>query len=271
MLPPVSEPTAGPDSPEISPYEPPQAPPPVPVARPLSPWGVFGYTVLLFIGYSIVQLVVGLVTLLVVGLAGGQQPNTALAMPLGLLVSAGTVVAAPVFVLATIYLTRYRVQEPARDFLGLRWPSFKQALLWTLALAATSVLYEILGRWLERPEIPPFMRDIFTGPGPRWLLWLAVVVAAPVVEEFFFRGFLLEGLRRARLGNLAAVAISSVLFAVIHGQYDLFDMTAVLTLGALLAFARIASGSLYLVIALHALNNLVSMAVTTSYLQQGGG
>jgi membrane protease YdiL (CAAX protease family) len=143
-------------------------------------------------------------------------------------------------------------------------------LLWTLALALFVVLFDLLGRWLERPEIPPFMRDIFQSPGPKVLLWLAVVIAAPLLEEILFRGFLLEGLRRTRLGGLGAVAVSSLLFGIIHTQYDLFDMSAVLVLGTVLGLSRLYSGSTWLPIGLHAVHNFVSMALTNWYLQQGG-
>ena len=46
----------------------------------------------------------------------------------------------------------------------------------------------------------------------------------PVFEELFFRGFLLEGFRRTFLGTTGAVVLTSLLWAVIHTQYDLYYM-----------------------------------------------
>jgi membrane protease YdiL (CAAX protease family) len=50
------------------------------------------------------------------------------------------------------------------------------------------------------------------------LLFLVVVLAAPVVEEIFFRGLLLRSLE-ARIGGGPALVLSSVLFGFAHFQW----------------------------------------------------
>ncbi len=283
MSEPTSDPVSDPFSTAPSPYQPPQADLAQPRGlqdprpRPQSAWKILGYTLLLFLAYSILQVVFGMVAAFALpdspAPAQGSTATPLDGLPLALILGVGTVLAAPFGIAGAVMIVRYQFLEPAREYLGLKGAALRQVLLWTLVLALFVVLFDLLGRWLERPEIPQFMRDILQNPGSlstQVMLWLAVVIGAPFLEEILFRGFLLEGLRRTRLGGLGAVAVSSVLFGIIHTQYDLFDMSAVLALGTILGLSRLYSGSTWLPIGLHAAHNFVSMALTTWYLQQGG-
>jgi membrane protease YdiL (CAAX protease family) len=53
------------------------------------------------------------------------------------------------------------------------------------------------------------------GAGDRWQLFLLGVLAAPLAEEFIFRGLIYGGLRRSRGPAVAAIA-SAALFALLH-------------------------------------------------------
>lgn len=78
--------------------------------------------------------------------------------------------------------------------------------------------------------------DMLTAAGPhiraRWLLLLAVV-AAPLCEEFIFRGLLFGGLRRS-MGFVPAAMLSAALFAIVHPPVS---MVPVFVLGLCTAFA----------------------------------
>lgn len=82
------------------------------------------------------------------------------------------------------------------------------------------------------------------------------VVLAPVFEEIVFRGFLFQGLR-GKIGTLWAGIISTVLFALIHTQYDYWGWISVGLTGAVAAFLVWRTGSIKTSIALHALTNLL--------------
>lgn len=84
-----------------------------------------------------------------------------------------------------------------------------------------------------------------------WLFALAAV-AAPVVEEFFFRG-LLYPLLRGRLKVVAAVVASALIFASLHFLLPLIP--ALLMMGVVLALVRERYDSIVPAIAVHALNN----------------
>jgi membrane protease YdiL (CAAX protease family) len=229
--------------------------------------------ILLLGGYFLLQgLVMGLALLpdLVAGAKDGGTADlmTLLRARLGLLFTIATAVAAPLTIGSTLAVARWglarqRVAEPTaalRRSLGIIRPRFSQVAAWAVATVVLLVLYEWLARWLDRPPLPDFMAEFHASSG--WLpgLLFVVVFVAPLVEEVVFRGFLLPGLAAARGGATGAIAVTALLFALVHTQYDLFDMSAVLALGVLLGAARHASGSLWLAYGLHAAINAVAAA-----------
>jgi len=90
--------------------------------------------------------------------------------------------------------------------------------------------------------------DRIDGPIDLMILTLVVAVGAPLAEEFFYRGLLLQGLRR-RLPDLAAIVISSALFALVHIDPILYPGTFIL--GLVTATVTIRTGRLGLAWAMH--------------------
>ncbi|MGJ8632807.1 MAG: CPBP family intramembrane glutamic endopeptidase [Luteolibacter sp.] len=82
------------------------------------------------------------------------------------------------------------------------------------------------------------------------------VILAPLFEEIVFRGFLFQGLRE-KIGTLQAGVVSTVLFSLVHTQYDIWGLVYVGITGAVAAFLVWRTGSLKTAIALHALGNLL--------------
>jgi len=90
------------------------------------------------------------------------------------------------------------------------------------------------------------------------LLWVAVIVAAPVSEEVFFRGFLFRGLAESRMRPWGAILFTSLVWSLIHIQYDWFGIAQIFLAGIFLGWIRWYSGTITLTILLHALQNLIA-------------
>jgi membrane protease YdiL (CAAX protease family) len=93
---------------------------------------------------------------------------------------------------------------------------------------------------------------------PLLLLGASVVLLAPVAEELAFRGLLQPALGRG-IGSAGAIAATSLLFAAAHWYYGP-KLPLIALVGAVLGWARVASGGLRAPIALHALVNAVNLA-----------
>ena len=90
---------------------------------------------------------------------------------------------------------------------------------------------------------------------PYWLAALAVL-AAPVFEEFIFRGLIFSGLRRS-LGVPAAALASAAIFGLVHPPAAAFPV-AVMGLLAALVYAR--TGALAAAMLVHAVYNAAVLA-----------
>ena len=91
---------------------------------------------------------------------------------------------------------------------------------------------------------------------------VALLVAAPLFEETFFRGFLFRGFASSFLGVIGTVLVTAGLWALLHVQYDAYGIALVFALGLLLGIARARTGSLWVPIAMHSAANLVATIET---------
>jgi membrane protease YdiL (CAAX protease family) len=98
---------------------------------------------------------------------------------------------------------------------------------------------------------------------PVWFFLVGMVIA-PIVEEIFFRGFLFQGFRH-RYGWVAAILISSLLFAAAH--LDPVALIPTFILGAVLAYVYHRSNSVWPGIILHFLVNAFAMCAALAAVQ----
>jgi uncharacterized protein len=150
--------------------------------------------------------------------------------------------------------------------LGLRAPRrspFRPAAAAYLAYVAFAFGYSVL----IHPHQKDVTRDLGFGHGTIGTIaaGLLIVVAAPVSEEIFFRGFIFGGLR-GRLSFPVAGLISAGIFGLFHftgaGSFAVLPQLAVL--GFALCWVYEETGSIYPTMAMHALNNAIAFAVLTS-------
>jgi membrane protease YdiL (CAAX protease family) len=95
------------------------------------------------------------------------------------------------------------------------------ALLWPMAQAVGGIATAIQALAGERiPELGHRTLEALAAAGPSDPWWWASVgcaaVLTPLAEEWMYRGLLQQGLKGAGLGRGAAIAVTSVLFALVH-------------------------------------------------------
>ena len=96
--------------------------------------------------------------------------------------------------------------------------------------------------------------------------FVALVILAPVTEELIFRGFL-YGKLRSRLSAIPAIILVSVLFGVLHGQWNVGIIVGLMSV--FMCLAREITGTIYAGILLHMIRNGVAFYVL--YVMGGAG
>lgn len=143
---------------------------------------------------------------------------------------------------------------------------FRRVALGMLGLAATAwLVYSFasltVGSLLD-PEQDPVTDELGTDEGSVLSIIVTgflVIPVAAISEELFFRGFMFSGLRSLGASLWIAAAISSAIWASLHlGAGNLGVVAILAAFGLVLAWLYERSGSLWVPIAAHALNNTVA-------------
>jgi CAAX protease family protein len=145
------------------------------------------------------------------------------------------------------------------DYFALKWPvahdlTFGIAGLVMLIAASDGLLY-LSGRDL----VTAFQTQSYTtAAAAGWLpaMFAAAILIAPAGEEAMFRGFLFRGWARSPRSAWPAIIVISILWAMLHIQYDWAGVLQIFVAGLFLGWMRWRSGSLVLTFLLHALFNL---------------
>jgi membrane protease YdiL (CAAX protease family) len=196
-------------------------------------------------------------------IAGSSMAMPALYVPIDHMVAAAVVMAA-------LWFNR----RPLRQYLAmlpLRWGSVARNI--GIGLAAYVVFVILLGA-LEALRSAGVQAA--PAPAPAKVVidtamimslaayWVVLVVVAPIVEEMLFRGLLYRGLE-AKMGALATIGITSVLFGMVH--YLGFGWPrAVATgcLGLLFGVIRWRTGNTTAAMVTHATINFAAASVGTA-------
>ncbi len=137
--------------------------------------------------------------------------------------------------------------------LGLRSPAMRGAwpwvglfLLWTAAEQAVAASYGIETdlKWADELDRLSLPEDL-----------MLFAVLGPVKEELLFRGAMFSAMLR-RWGIWPAIIVPSLLWGLLHIQYEWWYVASVAGSGVILAIVRWKSGSIWVPLGLHAAFNL---------------
>lgn len=142
------------------------------------------------------------------------------------------------------------------------------ALLIGVALAIVSVIAEtVLNRWIPK-SLP--IAEFFKDRPSALLLAVFAVLAAPFMEEMFFRGFLYPAVARW-IGPVLSILVTASLFTLLHGSQLGYSWAALLPIffvGAVLTVTRAVTKSVATCVIVHMAYNFVLLA--QSYVASNG-
>ena len=210
-------------------------------------WSIVAFLVGQFVGFGVLLL-----------LRGGDW-DSILQTPFdGVLVTIFIALSNPVTI-GVLAIAVWLAQTDLSDYFALKWPAahdlaFGIGALLVLIAAGDALLY-LTGRDL----VTAFqLQSYTTAAAAGWLpaMFAAAIVIAPAGEEAMFRGFLFRGWVRSPRSVWPAIVVISILWAMLHIQYDWTGVLQIFIVGLFLGWMRWRSGSLLLTFLLHALFNL---------------
>lgn len=247
-----------------------QVPPLLPPPRPWGPWATLGFGVLIAAAFLVTQVAVVSFFAVTEIVHKGRIDPAEFGVKIetdGEFLAIVTFAALPVVAGLCWLLAWMRRGLSPHAYLRLQWVPAKIAVKWLLLVLAFIVCSDLLTIALGRPIVPEYMQKVRAATDFPLLLAAALLIAAPVSEEIFFRGFLFRGFEQSRLGGVGAVVVTATLWALIHVQYDWYGITTIVVGGILLGMARYKTQSVPLCIAMHSLQNLIATIEAYAYVQ----
>lgn len=232
-------------------------------ARPPRTWKFVGTTVwgaLAFGAMSLAQVVALIVALGLFADADMSDASIKAVSEHGGIVAASVLLGLPASLLVLWLATRLARRSFAA-YLALRRPAGRDVVLALAASLALLAALDTVAVLAGYPVSPDFVLNSVRSArdgGTLWLLLLGFCVAAPVSEEFIFRGFVYRGWSATALGPAGAIVLSSALFAIIHLQYEWFYLGGIFAIGLLFGYLRYRTGSTWLTVIAHGFYNLVA-------------
>ncbi len=165
---------------------------------------------------------------------------------------------------AIFSLRRYNLGWEGLGFHGFDRDKFWKAVIAAAAAWGAVIIYGlVLTLILGEGAVPEQdVEDLFASKAVLPVVGIAVVLAAPLAEEVFFRGFVFSGLIRP-LGLFGAFLVSGLLFAMFHvtGPDTAGLIIPFTPIGMLFAWLYYHTGTIWTSIVAHLVFNLVSFVL----------
>ena len=246
------------------------------VSFPCQPWGFWsttGFGLTAIVAWFALQLLTALVVLSFLGV--GRDATDFEVQTLAshaVTIAVATIVSMPAPIAVIAIAARF-AGCPVVDYLALYWPKRADLIVGILFIVVLLPLGD-LSSWLTgRDLVPPTVVDAYKtarSSGTLVLLVIALVVAAPLMEELPFRGFLFPGYAASRLRPWGAIVLTSAGWAVMHVQYEAFYIVQIFLLGCAFGWLRWRSGSTLLTVILHAIVNATALAQVAFLVERAG-
>ncbi len=157
-------------------------------------------------------------------------------------------------------LKRGSVLKEYFDLRGYSWRTFWR---WMGVLVVLLIVEGVALEAMGVKQTPNFMLNIeYPNTFSIYLLLFSVMFIAPLIEEVVFRGFLLKGFSKTFMGAEGAVALTSLLWAVMHLQYEFAYVAVIFMIGLVFGYARIKTQSLFVPMTMHmVMNGIASLGL----------
>lgn len=172
----------------------------------------------------------------------------------------GSTVVMQLLILSIPFILVWYIKSDTKALFSFYPPGAKQVVGGLLLYLGTYAAIMLAGGLLAE-LLPDSTQNVETAFAllmeyPVWLLVILITIMPAIGEEFFFRGLLFGSWER-QFGGAWAVFLSSLIFGAFH--LSLVKLLPTAMLGACFAYITWRSGSIYIGMGLHLVNNLFSL------------
>lgn len=130
--------------------------------------------------------------------------------------------------------------------------------LYAMMAIVVFIVLQMLFSYLMQHSPPSWLFDVWATRGSLLFLLFVMVIAGPLAEEIFYRGFLFRGLAGTRFGPSLPIIVTALMWALMHQQYGWVEIAIIFFNGLLLGYVRHRTNSITPTILMHMTMNFVS-------------
>lgn len=168
-----------------------------------------------------------------------------------------------------VFILRIFKIKTTKSDLGIKgWLTWKDLLVAAIGFILYLIFAVILTTvfqffpWFEANEAQDVGFNSILGTRDLIITAVSLIIVAPIAEELIFRGLIYGKLRKklkGKIGTVSAILIVSLLFAIIHGQWNVG--VNVFAMSVVMCLQREFTGTIYSGIVLHMVKNAIAFYI----------
>lgn len=213
-------------------------------------WDFMETTFAALVAYGVFVLVseLALVALAAASGSAALPPARVQELPNGAECAAGLVGSAAAIVVLWVAIRMAR--RDFSEYLALNWPT-RDEVMAALMIAIMLWIGQIVLASLIVPWGASTSPQLLFSAGELLILFIAMCVAAPIMEEFIFRGFIFRGWSESSPGPIVTIVLTAAIWAACHTQYDWWGRGWIFVGGLALGHFRRRTNSTWLAVIVH--------------------
>ena len=156
--------------------------------------------------------------------------------------------------IAVLWIAVRMAGRELAEYLALNWPR-RDELMRALMIVAVLWMVEIASSTVIEPVD---LYGAFGGVAGLFLFFVALIITAPIMEEFLCRGFMFRGWSQSFLGPTGAIVLISAIWAALHVQSSWWGRVWIFVSGLALGYFRSRSHSTWLAVICHSAINVLA-------------
>jgi membrane protease YdiL (CAAX protease family) len=170
----------------------------------------------------------------------------------------------------TLLAARWIQRRPAGSLSSVAGRLRRRWLTTCLPVAFVAVVVFLTAGWglAAATGVDAGLDDDLAGWRPLAVTTVILLLVVPLqsaAEEYFCRGWLLQGVGAWFRGPWVPIAVQASVFAALHGWGTPWGFADLLVFGVIAGWLTVRTGGLEAAIALHVMNNLIAMVIAAAY------